>query len=48
MHEIPGLLRPLFEAFRAERIPTEGFGDWTDRVGFEALRSGASPIARPA
>ena len=48
MDEIPGLLRPLFEAFRAERIPTEGFGDWTDRVGFEALRSGASPIARPA
>ena len=48
MHEIPGLLRPLFEAFRAERIPTEGFGDWTDRVGFEALRSGASPLARPA
>jgi sulfite reductase (ferredoxin) len=48
MHEIPGLLRPLFEAFRAERIPTEGFGDWTDRVGFEALRSVASPLARPA
>jgi sulfite reductase (ferredoxin) len=48
MHEIPGLLRPLFEAFRAERIPTEGFGDWTDRVGFEALRSAAAPLARPA
>ena len=48
LNEIPGLLRPLFEAFRSERIASEGFGDWTDRVGFEALPSGASSLARPA
>ncbi len=39
--EIPSLLRPLFEAFRSERKPGEGFGDWSDRVGFEALRESA-------
>ena len=39
--EIPSLLRPLFEAFRSERRPGEGFGDWSDRVGFEALRESA-------
>jgi sulfite reductase (ferredoxin) len=39
--EIPSLLRPLFEAFRSERRPGEGFGDWSDRVGFEALRETA-------
>jgi len=36
--EIPSLLRPLFEAFRSRRSPGEGFGNWSDRVGFEALR----------
>jgi len=36
--EIPSLLRPLFERFRSERRPGEGFGDWTDRAGFDALR----------
>ncbi len=36
--EIPSLLRPLFEGFRSERRPGEGFGDWTDRAGFDALR----------
>ncbi|TMD37759.1 MAG: NADPH-dependent assimilatory sulfite reductase hemoprotein subunit [Chloroflexi bacterium] len=36
--EIPSLLRPLFEAFKSGREPTEGFGNWTERVGFEALR----------
>ena len=35
---IPDLLRPLFVTFRSERQPGEGFGNWTDRVGFEALR----------
>ena len=39
--EIPSLLRPLFEAFRSERRPGEGFGDWSDRVGFESLRESA-------
>jgi sulfite reductase (ferredoxin) len=36
--EIPSLLRPLFEAYRSERRQNEGFGNWTERVGFEALR----------
>jgi sulfite reductase (ferredoxin) len=36
--EIPSLLRPLFESYRSDRRPNEGFGNWTDRVGFEALR----------
>jgi sulfite reductase beta subunit-like hemoprotein len=40
--EIPNLLRPLFETFRSERRPGEGFGNWTDRVGFDALRQGVS------
>ena len=36
--EIPALLRPLFETFRTQRRPGEGFGNWTDRIGFDALR----------
>ena len=35
--EIPGLLKPLFEKFRSDRRPEEGFGNWVDRAGFEAL-----------
>ena len=38
--EIPSLLRPMFAAFGVDRQPGEGFGDWVDRVGFEALRGG--------
>jgi len=37
--EIPDLLRPLFVTYRSERRPGEGFGTWTDRVGFDALRA---------
>jgi sulfite reductase (ferredoxin) len=36
--EIPGLLRPALEAFRDERERAEGFGDWVERAGLEALR----------
>jgi len=36
--EIPSLLRPLLETFRNEHRLGEGFGDWTDRIGFDALR----------
>ncbi|HVS50437.1 MAG TPA: NADPH-dependent assimilatory sulfite reductase hemoprotein subunit [Candidatus Dormibacteraeota bacterium] len=36
--EIPPLLRPTLEAFREEREPAEGFGDWVNRTGLEALR----------
>jgi sulfite reductase (NADPH) hemoprotein beta-component len=44
--EIPSLLRPMFAAFGTERRSGEGFGDWVDRVGFEALRASASSEAR--
>jgi sulfite reductase beta subunit-like hemoprotein len=40
--EIPTLLRPLFVTYRSERRPGEGFGNWTERVGFDALRQGAT------
>ena len=36
--EIPALLRPIFTEFRSGRKPGEGFGDWVERTGFEALR----------
>jgi sulfite reductase (ferredoxin) len=36
--DIPDLLRPVFSEFRIDRAETEGFGDWVERVGFEALR----------
>ena len=45
--EIPCLLRPIFESFKAERETGEGFGDWVDRVGFEAVRERATAGARP-
>jgi sulfite reductase (ferredoxin) len=39
--EIIPLLSPLFEAFRAERQAGEGFGDWVERLGFDAVRGRA-------
>jgi len=45
--EIPSLLRPIFESFKAERKTGEGFGDWVDRVGFETVRERATAGARP-
>ncbi len=36
--EIPTLLRPIFVEFRSHRDAGEGFGDWVERTGFEALR----------
>ena len=36
--EITPFLRPLFEAFRGERQAGEGFGDWVERLGFDAVR----------
>src|SRR5207245_8660010 len=41
--QIPDLLRPLFVAYRDERVPGEGFGDYCNRVGAEHLR--AQPAA---
>jgi sulfite reductase (ferredoxin) len=40
--EIPVLLRPIFESYRSDRLPGEGFGNWVERVGFDALRAGAA------
>ncbi len=37
--EIPNLLRPIFVEFRSHRNGGEGFGDWVERVGFDALRA---------
>ena len=36
--EIPALLRPTLEAYRDERKRPEGFGDWVERTGLDALR----------
>jgi sulfite reductase (ferredoxin) len=36
---IPDLLRPIFVAFRSARRPDEGFGDWVDHAGFDAVRA---------
>ena len=36
--DIPSLLRPMFIQFRSHRAPGEGFGNWVERTGFEALR----------
>jgi sulfite reductase (ferredoxin) len=39
--EITPLLRPLFEAFYLEKQAGEGFGDWVERLGFDAVRERA-------
>jgi sulfite reductase (ferredoxin) len=39
INEIVGLLRPMFVEFREKRNPGEGFGNWVERVGFDALRA---------
>ena len=36
--EIPKLLHPIFVQFRGYRQPGEGFGDWVERRGFDAIR----------
>jgi len=38
--DIPSLLRPIFIEFRSNRRPGEGFGNWVERIGFDALREG--------
>jgi sulfite reductase (ferredoxin) len=37
--EIVDLLRPIFVEFRSQRSAGEGFGNWVERVGFDALRA---------
>jgi len=54
--EIVGLMRPLFEHFRQERQPGEGFGDFCQRKGHDelvallpaAVGKPATPQAKPA
>jgi sulfite reductase (ferredoxin) len=41
-------LEPLFAAFRAERGGDEGFGDFCHRLGHDALRALAAPVAASA
>ena len=36
--EIPNLLHPIFVQYRGFRKPGEGFGDWVERRGFDAMR----------
>ncbi len=36
--DIPSLLRPMFIEFRSSRRQGEGFGNWAERTGFDALR----------
>jgi sulfite reductase (ferredoxin) len=43
--EIPALLRPIFVEFRSGRAPGEGFGNWVDRVGFDALHQAMEQTA---
>ena len=43
--EIPALLRPIFLEFRSCHDAGEGFGNWVERVGFEALRERVTQIA---
>jgi sulfite reductase (ferredoxin) len=52
--QIPSLLRVVFVEFRGDRVAGEGFGDWVQRVGFDALREsvrraqGAPLVSQPA
>ena len=42
---IGGTLEPLFAAFAAERMGGEGFGDWCNRQGLDALLGRLSTAA---
>lgn len=45
LEEIPGLLRDPLEAFRDERLPGEGFGDFCHRIGVHNLRERFAAVA---
>jgi sulfite reductase (ferredoxin) len=38
IHELELFLEPIFAHFQQERQPGEAFGDFCDRVGFDAIR----------
>ena len=46
--EIPSLLRPVLAEFGSAREPGDGFGDWVERIGFEALRRRLEPAEQTA
>jgi sulfite reductase (ferredoxin) len=37
-HELESFLEPIFAYFKQDRKPEESFGDFCDRVGFDAIR----------
>src|SRR5581483_11904978 len=47
-NELAERLRQLFRLFRAERQPSEGFGDFCHRVGLERLQAAAAPAVAAA
>jgi sulfite reductase (ferredoxin) len=44
MGQIVPLLLPLLEEFKKSRQPTEGFGDWCQRLGADRLRALLPPL----
>lgn len=38
IHNLEAFLEPIFVDFKMHRLPDESFGDFCDRVGFEAMR----------
>jgi sulfite reductase (ferredoxin) len=46
--QIAGKLRPLFQYFREEHNPSEGFGNFCHRVGIEELKKVSEPLLASA
>ena len=46
--DIEATLEPLLRHFKANRNPGEGFGDFTARIGFAALKALSPTKAAPA
>lgn len=47
IHELETFLEPMFVFFKKERKDTESFGDFCDRVGFEAIREFTAEYESP-
>ncbi len=43
--DLETFMEPIFVAYKNSRKPKEGFGDWTMRVGFPAVRQMAAAVA---
>ena len=52
LRSVAGTLKPLFSRYRDDRAPGEGFGDFCDRLGFDALKdiiaAAEAAVADPA